>query len=182
MSTVERMYADHRSVLDYLEQRQEVSYHATLQTTLPKVLLLAAASEFEERVCGSLKQHVVEHTLDLKVVELVERKAIRRQYHTLFDWDTNNAGKFWSLFGADYKTGMQKHCKQDADLSRGISAFIEIGSLRNNMVHNNYASFVLEKTLAEVYELYKLGDSFVTQLPNLLKFSFPSSEDTPGLD
>jgi hypothetical protein len=170
------MYEDHRSVLSYLEDQQQASHHATLQTTLPKVLLLAAASEFEERVCNVLRDHVSAHTLDNKLLDLIEQKAIRRQYHTLFDWDSRNAGKFWSLFGQDFKSGMKKYCAQDSKLTSHISAFMEIGSLRNHMVHNNYASFVLEKTLDEVHELYRLGDQFVGQLPELLKMTFTQPE------
>ncbi|WFB88935.1 MULTISPECIES: HEPN domain-containing protein [Streptomyces] len=171
------MYSGHRNVLDHLSQQQQVSHHATLQTTLPKVLLLAAASEFEERVCAALRDHVVEHTQDLKIVELVEQKAIRRQYHTLFDWDTVNAGRFWGLFGSGYKVGMKEYCRQDVELSLSIRAFLEVGSLRNRMVHNNYASFILEKTLDEVYGLYRTGGEFVQRLPELLKMSFALEEE-----
>ncbi|MFE5137242.1 HEPN domain-containing protein [Streptomyces fagopyri] len=170
------MYADHRGVLEYLSDQQQASHHATLQTTLPKVLLLAAASEFEDRVCQALRNHIAENTLDLKIVELVDQSAIRRKYHTLFNWDTNNAGKFWSLFGSEFKAGMKKYCHEDAELTSRISAFMELGSLRNNMVHNNYASFILEKTLDEVYELYELGDLFVQQIPELLKLSFKQDD------
>ncbi|MFF2398146.1 HEPN domain-containing protein [Streptomyces goshikiensis] len=176
MSPVERMYADHRSVLTYLGDQQQASHHATLQTTLPKVLLLAAASEFEERVCRVLRDHVAAHISDPKILDLVEQKAIRRQYHTLFDWDTRNAGKFWALFGPAFKAGMKKYCADDPKLSGNISAFMEIGSLRNHMVHNNYASFALEKTLDEVYDLYQQGDMFVNQLPELLKIAFESAD------
>lgn len=176
MSPVDRMYDDHRRVLTYLGEQQQVSHYATLQTTLPKVLLLAAASEFEERVCRVMRDHVVAHTLDIKLLELIEQKAIRRQYHTLFDWDVRNAGKFWSLFGQDFKSGMKKHCAQDQVLAGQISAFMEIGSLRNNMVHNNYASFALEKTLDEVYGLYRQGDGFIGKLPELLKMTFAEPE------
>lgn len=166
------MYEDHRGVLEYLEAEQQVSHHATLQTTLPKVLLLAAASEFEERVCRALREHVTGNILDAKLLELIEQKAIRRQYHTLFDWDARNAGKFWALFGQSFKSGMKAHCAKDPELTAAISAFMEIGSLRNHMVHNNYASFVLEKTLDEVYGLYRQGDAFVSNLPELLRLTF----------
>ncbi|MEV7880160.1 HEPN domain-containing protein [Streptomyces microflavus] len=172
MSPVERIYEDHRSVLEYLENQQQASHHATLQTTLPKVLLLAAASEFEERVCRALREHVTRNILDLKLLELIEQKAIRYQYHKLFDWDTRNAGRFWSLFGQAFKVGMKAHCAKDADLTAAISSFMEVGSLRNQMVHNDYASFPLEKTLGEVYDLYRQGDIFVRQLPDLLQLTF----------
>lgn len=163
------MYSDHREILEYLQINREVSYHSTLQSTLPKVLLLAAASEFENRVCEILLQYIRDHTTDLKIALLVEQKAVRRQYHTLFDWDTKNAGRFWSLFGPDYKDRMKKYCSDDAQLSDSISAFMELGALRNQMVHNNYASFILDKTLDEVNALYEHGALFVTRLPELLK-------------
>lgn len=163
------MYSDHREILEYLQRNREFSYHSTLQSTLPKVLLLAAASEFEDRVCEILLQYIRDHTTDPKIVLLVEQKAVRRQYHTLFDWDTKHAGKFWSLFGPDYKDKMKRCCSDDLQLADSISAFLELGALRNRMVHNNYASFVLDKTLDEVNVLYEQGAFFVTRLPELLK-------------
>ncbi|WP_329314281.1 HEPN domain-containing protein [Streptomyces sp. NBC_01262] len=172
MNPVQRLYEDHRDALEYLRDRQQVSHHATLQMTLPKVLLLAAASEFEERVSEALRDHVRENTRDLKIVELVDQKAIRRHYHTLFDWDTRTAAKFWALFGSEFKAEMKNYCQHDFLLAIQIGAFMEIGSLRNQMVHNNYASFVLEKTLDEVYGLYCDGDSFVQRLPELLRLKF----------
>jgi hypothetical protein len=169
MSAVRRMYSDHRDVLEYLREQKQASYHSALESTLPKVLLLAAASEFEQRVCAALLEFVREHSTDLKISALVEQKAIRRQYHTLFDWDKRTASKFWSLFGSDYKDRMNRFCLDDAELTEAISAFMEIGSLRNQMVHNDYATFVLEKTLDEVSALYEKGSSFLDRLPDLLK-------------
>ncbi|MEV5681505.1 HEPN domain-containing protein [Streptomyces sp. NPDC052179] len=176
MSPVEVMYRDHKGVLEYLGTQQEVSHLATLQTTLPKVLLLAAASEFEVRVCRHLRDHVTENVLDSKIIELVDQKVIRFQYHKLFDWDAGNAGKFWSLFGREFKLGMKQLLTADDDLATHTSAFMEIGSLRNNMVHNNYAKFVLMKTLDEVYELYLSADLFVKRIPELLQMNFERSD------
>lgn len=170
------MFEDHRSVLDYLSATGQVSHHATLETTLPKVLLLAAASEFESRVCEAVRDYVRRNTLDLKILELVDQKAIKRQYHTLFDWDKRNASKFWSLFGAEFKQGMAKYCKQNAELEDNIAGFMEIGSLRNQLVHNNYASFSLPKTLQDVYDLYRRGDAFVQALPAILSMNFSEEE------
>ncbi|WP_326626676.1 HEPN domain-containing protein [Nonomuraea fuscirosea] len=175
MKPVERMYSDHQDVLDYLAGQQQVSYHATLQTTLPKVLLLAAASEFEHRVSDILRDHVREHASDLKILHIIDQKALGRQYHSLFTWDARNANTFWALFGNDFKEGMKAYCREDSVLAAQIRAFLEIGDLRNQMVHNNYVNFVLEKTLDEVYGLYVEGDHFVSRLPELLKLDFDPS-------
>jgi hypothetical protein len=37
------------------------------------------------------------------------------------------------------------------------------------MVHQDYASFPLDKTLEEIYELYRKGLFFVEKLPNDLR-------------
>ncbi|MFJ1740204.1 HEPN domain-containing protein [Streptomyces microflavus] len=177
MTPIDRMYEDHKGVLEYLSSTGQASHHATLQTTLPKVLLLAAASEFEYKVCEAIRDHVRRNTLDVKILELVDQKAIKRQYHTLFDWERRNASKFWSLFGAEFKQGMVGYCKENPDFEDGIAGFMEIGSLRNQLVHNNYAGFPLEKTLRDVYGLYEKGNTFVQSLPATLGMSF--NEDDP---
>jgi hypothetical protein len=117
------------------------------------------------------------NTLDVKILELVDQKAIKRQYHTLFDWDKRNASKFWALFGSEFKQGMNKYCKENPDFEDSIAGFMEIGSLRNQLVHNNYAGFPLEKALKDVYDLYRRGNVFVQSLPAVLAMNF--SEDDP---
>ncbi|MEU7646801.1 HEPN domain-containing protein [Streptomyces huasconensis] len=177
MTPIERMYEDQKSILDYLISSSQVSHHATLQRTLPKVLLLAAASDFEFRVCEALLEHVRANTLDEKIIELVDQKALKRQYHTLFEWGRPNANKFWALFGAEFKKGVNRHCQNNPEFENSIVGFMELGSLRNQLVHNNYATFPLDKTLEEVYTLYLRGDAFVRSLPEVLKMDF-SQDDT----
>ncbi|MGW7516902.1 HEPN domain-containing protein [Streptomyces sp. NPDC054796] len=176
MTPIERMYEDQKSVLDYLISSSQVSHHSTLQRTLPKVLLLAASSDFEARVCASLIEHVRVNTLDVKIIELVDQKAVKRQYHTLFEWDRPNANKFWALFGPEFKQGMKDHCKNNPEFEDGMVGFMELGSLRNQLVHNNYATFPLDKTLEEVYALYLRGDGFVRSLPEVLKMDFAQND------
>ncbi|WP_143022455.1 HEPN domain-containing protein [Nonomuraea maritima] len=173
LTPVQRMYHDNKYILEHLRNERQFSFHASLQTTLPKVLLLAAASEFEEGVSETIRDYIREHaTDDNKILELVNQKAIHRNYHSLFDWNARNATNFWALFGSGFKSGMRKYCQGRADLTRSISAFMEIGSLRNYLVHNNYAIAVLDKTVDEVYDVYEQGRPFVEELPQLLRMSF----------
>ena len=53
-----------------------------------------------------------------------------------------------------------------------MSDFCEIGDLRNQLVHQNYAAFVMTKTADEVHALYLSALHFMAFLPRLL-------EDTP---
>ena len=62
--------------------------------------------------------------------------------------------------------------RADEKLARSVSDFCEIGDLRNQLVHQNYAAFVMTKTADEVHALYLSALHFMAFLPRLL-------EDTP---
>jgi uncharacterized protein with ParB-like and HNH nuclease domain len=57
-------------------------------------------------------------------------------------------------------------------------AFLELGNERNRLVHENYATFPMEKTLEEVYALYKKSCLFVDALPAAFEGVGDSSEAT----
>ena len=50
-----------------------------------------------------------------------------------------------------------------------IAAFLEVGRERNKLVHQDYASFPFEKTLDEIYDLYRRALGFVENLHNTLR-------------
>lgn len=56
---------------------------------------------------------------------------------------------------------MVEKVRDDRALDESIKAFLELGKFRNNMVHENYANFPLNKTVAEVFELYQKANIFV---------------------
>ena len=55
------------------------------------------------------------------------------------------------------------------EMQKSVRAFLELGNERNKLVHQNYATFSMEKTLEEIYELYKSASRFVDILPEALK-------------
>ncbi|MFJ3643332.1 HEPN domain-containing protein [Streptomyces sp. NPDC090108] len=172
---VELLYRDQKQMLDELQLR-EPSFHATLQSMLPKVLMLAAASEFEHFVCSHIRDYVAESSSGDRISFLVERKAINRQYHTYFDWPKQKAGTFWALFGPDFKKAAEARVSGQEELSAGLKAFLEVGSVRNNLVHNNYADVTISYTLDEVHQLYTVGCKFVDSLPSLLRIEVETAQ------
>jgi hypothetical protein len=46
---------------------------------------------------------------------------------------------------------------------------MEIGSERNKLAHQNYATFPMEKTLDEVFNLYENALPFVQVIPEALR-------------
>ncbi|MET9646770.1 HEPN domain-containing protein [Streptomyces syringium] len=169
------LYRDQQQMLTELQIR-EPSFHSSLQMMLPKVLLLAAASEFEHYVCEHLRDYTRECVATPGIVTLIDQKVISRQYHTHFDWKRRKAGPFWSLFGKEYKKAVEQEIAAKEALKDGLEAFLEVGAVRNELVHSNYATFTLNKTLEEVYNLYSKGCLFIEELPHLLRVQVPARE------
>jgi hypothetical protein len=167
---VDRLYQEATAVLELLGQSTEISLQNAASDQFRKALLLAAASYFEHRVCNCVIDFVRERASGSVLVEnFVRVKAISRQYHTLFDWTAPNANRFFGLFGEAFKTAMGEEVRQSEEMKAAITAFLEVGNERNKLVHQDYASFPLEKTLDEIYDLYRRALTFVEKLPNAFR-------------
>jgi hypothetical protein len=75
------------------------------------------------------------------------------------------------LFGADFRKNMQDRVKESEELRSSIQAFLEVGNERNKLVHQDFASFPMEKTLQEIYHLYQKALRFVDALASYLRAS-----------
>ena len=64
---------------------------------------------------------------------------------------------------------MREEVRQSEELQLAVRAFLEVGNERNKLVHQDYASFPLEKTLDEIYDLYHRALAFVEKLPDSLR-------------
>jgi hypothetical protein len=167
---VDRLYQEAIDVLESLRKNAEASLHISVADNLRKVLVLAAASHFEHRLCTVVSDFVREASKGaLLLQEFVRNKAISRQYHTWFQWEGSNANQFFSLFGASFRTHMAQEIKASEPLSRSIRTFLELGNERNRLVHGDYATFPMEKTLQEVYTAYQEAMLFVDMLPGALR-------------
>jgi len=171
-TVVDRLYGEFEELIKYLDKNTQLHFHNTATENFRKIILLAIASYFEDRVTNAIVQFVKEFSQENQaVVKFVEKKAISRQYHTYFDWEGKNANKFFSLFGDSFKKFMDTEIKNDAELSESIKKFIEIGQLRNELVHENFAAFTFdtEKTPEEIYKDYKEALYFVESIPIKLR-------------
>ncbi|WP_143661646.1 HEPN domain-containing protein [Streptomyces microflavus] len=167
MSAVTNMYSEHQDLVAFFGD-DNPSYQASLERTLPKVLLLAAASEFEVAVCQHIRDYATASSTDKKLAILIDRWVLTRQYHRLFDWESKHAGPLWGAFGEDFKRHMKSRLKGDESLKESLDAFLEIGRLRNELVHQDYANYVLLKTSTEIFKLYKTAIRFIDALPHIL--------------
>jgi hypothetical protein len=95
------------------------------------------------------------------IITLIKKKVIDRQYHTMFAWDSRNANSFFSMFGEPFNGHCRSVVKSDDTLENAMIAFLELGEMRNQMVHRNFASHPIDKTSEEVYALYKNAGRFL---------------------
>lgn len=169
VTVVDKLYQEAKAVLDMLATTAEVSLRIVAEDNLRKSLLLAASSYFERRVCESVLDFVKSRSGGSRLVtSFVNNKAIARQYHTWFKWDENNANQFYGLFGPEFRASMLARIKESEFLREAVRAFLELGNERNKLVHQDYATFYLEKTLDEIYVRFKLALAFVDLLPRAL--------------
>jgi hypothetical protein len=167
---VDRLYDEFTALLKHLEGSGEVSLISSVDENFKKSLLLAAASLFEAEITAAVLNYYHEvvdgNTL---IPSIVKIKAVTRQYHTWFAWERNNANQFIALFGDDFKLYMKNFIEEN-ELEIPIRNFMEIGRDRNRLVHENFASFSLEKTAEEIFNSYRSAYQFVRLVPKALKY------------
>lgn len=165
VTNVDRLYKEFRDLVSYLDKAGEPSLRSVVDENFRKSLLLAAASYFEDRITNDLLLFIGAISNDNQLlIEFVKNKGVKRQYHTFFKWDERNANQFFGLFGGSFSAFMKNQVKSDDNLDNAIKAFLEIGNDRNRLIHQNFATFSLEKTADEIYNLYKAALPFVDSL------------------
>lgn len=163
---VDDLHTEFTEIHKFLLVNNELSWATVVENNFRKILLVAAASRFEQSMTNEVLKFTTEATsAKHPLTFLVKSKAIDRMYYTWFDWNANNANKFFKLFGENFQNHMKKKIRENEELERSISAFIEIGRSRNRMIHEDFGNFTLEKTQQEIQELYDHAKLFVEQFP-----------------
>jgi len=88
-TAVDRLYDEAAAVIQLLQQTPQLSLQVIAADHFRKALLLAAASYFEHRICACVLEFVRERAHGSMLIEnFVRNKAIARQYHSWFEWDS----------------------------------------------------------------------------------------------
>jgi hypothetical protein len=177
-TAIDRLFVESTEITKALQASSEMSLQIAASDNFRKALLLAAASYFEHRICNHVLEFVnLRSGGSVLISSFVRNKAIARQYHSWFEWEGKNANKFFALFGPDFRALMSKRINESESLKSSVAAFLEVGNERNKLVHQDYATFAFEKTLDEVYRLYKEALPFVELVPAALS----ESENQPQM-
>ena len=168
-SRIDRLYSEGKALLDFLSEHKEYSFRNDADNVLKKNLLMAAASYFEKEIQNIILGFIAECSKNnILIVEFTKNKAIKRQYHTYFDWDAINANAFLGLFGKEFKDAVIKDVGGNEELKNSIKNFMELGQMRNMLTHNDFASYSLDKDMTEVYMMYKSARQFTDYLVSAL--------------
>lgn len=162
-TVVDKLFSEHGELIKYLEEKKEISMKVFVEENFKKNILLCIASLFEHRITNLLTNFVDRvGNKSIKLNSFVYKGAISRKYHTLFEWETPNANKFFSFFGDEFKSEMKQRIKTNEALDKSVKAFLQLGQQRNLLVHQNFGEQFIEKTADELYEEYKIADNFIT--------------------
>jgi hypothetical protein len=172
-TVVDAYYEEYKTLSSYFEDKGEVSFKIAVETHLKKAILLAAASYFETLITEILITFSTEASNSNEVlVSFLKNKAIKLQYHKLFDWDkdkSNGANTFFSTMGESFRDYMKANVKASKKLEKSLDAFISLGNERNRLVRLNFGTYTVLKTIDEIYNLYNDASYFVNTLPFFLK-------------
>lgn len=160
---IEAFYERQRAIGDFLSAQKELSFAQDVEDASRKNLALAAASYFEQEITLLLCDFASRRSNGCpELVSFIQNKVLKRQFHSLFDWEKGkNANSFFSLFGEQFKSAAEAAVKEDPSLQESFRTFLELGYLRNRIVHQNYASFATDKTADEILQAYRNAKRFV---------------------
>jgi hypothetical protein len=159
---IDALYRQNQDALDLAIRAEEVSIASDLDSKLKKHLIVAAASYFESEVCSMVERFAGSASNgNPAIIALIKKKVLDRQYHTMFVWDSRNANSFFSMFGEPFNAWCRLAVKGDSALEDAMIAFLELGEMRNQMVHRNFANHAIDKTSEEVFHLYQKARAFL---------------------
>jgi hypothetical protein len=166
---IDALYGQNREAIEIISSANEISIASDVDNKLKKHLIMAAASYFETEVRGAIENLVtVASGSNPAIIALVKQKALERQYHTYFDWERRNANRFFGHFGEKFSNKCKEEVKAQEELGESISAFIELGEMRNKLAHLNFAQFPFDKTSEEIYSLYQKALQFLEYIKKSL--------------
>ncbi len=132
---------------------------ANFDVLATKTLLLAAASYFEKKMCESILDACRASGSPESHIYFLDKQALSRKYHTMFDWDKQTLNKFLGLFGEPFKSDANNFLKANS-LQQSVQDFIFINDQRNKMVHSNFASYNIDNVLEEIWVKFESANQF----------------------
>jgi len=162
-------FDDRQEISDRLDALGELSLFNTYATDLPRIFIVAAASSFEVQITNQIVAFYREVSTHASAAEFVERKALKRTYHTLFSWDGPNVNSFTVLFGPACSAHYRELLTRNVWLEAAAKSFLKLGQARNELVHGDFSTVSPSMTAAEVRVEYEAALRFVNAIPHIIR-------------
>ena len=175
-SIIDEKYKEYTEALNNLSIGIGPSLSIDLRVELTKNFVLSVGSFFERYITELIKEFVTcSSSNNETIISMIEMKAINRQFHTYFSWDKANVNSFLALLGPSKRIEFDTKKEGDIILQEGIKKFLTLGNTRNELAHQNFAEYSLQKTLEEYYTDFQNAKVFLSTITNLLTV-IPSTE------
>jgi hypothetical protein len=168
MSDVERIRGELLSLREIVGRSKSLSDVNAFESLAAKTLLLAAASFFEKKICEAILACAKNTGTHDIFANFIEKQALERKFHSMFQWEATNINRFLALFGTENKKIMEDEIKVSEQLSSAMNDFIYINSQRNLLVHNNFAAFNLDAAMDDIWLKFGSAKRLSDWLPEKL--------------
>lgn len=166
-SLVDDFVTNNRELIRRIDVEKEPSFLVWANDRFRRFLFLVSANYFEVEIKNTLLTLVRTKAGSPLVTTFLE-KSMERRYHEWFAWETNNANRFFSMFGSQFKTQAEAEVNDSEELESAVRAFMEIGRTRNVLVHEQLLVNPVDKTPDEVYALHNRALPFLEYLKRKL--------------
>lgn len=150
---INEMYTSHISdngILQTLlpDNVELASFYSGYNSLFTKAFTVACGNAFERKLTAELPK--ILSSDNPLALNFLQKQALERKYHTLFEWEQKNANKFFGLFGNDFKLYVQQIIKENGILIEQQKSFLELGNLRNLIVHKGIDTYSLTSDLETI--------------------------------
>ena len=168
-SVVEDLAADSERILDLVRSAGDLSFELAVDLRLRRVLVVSIASLFEEQIKDLIHRFCSQASNNCaEMLALTRSQVTARGYHTLFNWKASNANQFFGIFGTSFSERARADMDNTEDLKEGSRAFLQLGALRNELVHGNFETAPMDLTMDEILERHEAAKVFLEYLEHQL--------------
>ncbi|MCM1960053.1 MULTISPECIES: HEPN domain-containing protein [Acinetobacter] len=129
------------------------SFYSGYNNLYTKSFVIACSNSFEKKWLDFLPNFLSGNNPLTK--SFIKTQAVDRKFHTMFDWKNKSAGPFYGAFGESFKKYIADQIKSDSNLKLKQDAFLELGQLRNLIVHEGIHNYSLQREIQSIYKLFE---------------------------
>lgn len=157
--TIERMHNEYVADRKIFEVKLNeitdlASFYSSYNNFFTKIFTIACANAFERHLCRVIPTILSQKDCNSVLFNFLSKQAFERKYHSLFSWKDKNANSFYGLFGENFKNDFRNFL-DNSDFKQGEKDFLLLGYYRNQIVHQGFDLFSLNKNQNEIWELYQ---------------------------